>query len=137
MSKSQLHLRQSATVHMCQIKPVILQKLTQKRKNLLHHISIGRFFNNASGKIGKQLFQNSLQRMGRLDDKWLDRKWTNDLIRVMLNKTYFFFNKWPDPWIILPHCLIAIDICVSYDQIILLKSCMCWTNKEWEIKLAT
>jgi len=64
--------------------------------------SIGRFFNNTSGKIGKQLLQNKLQHMDRLNAEWLDRKWTNDLIRVMLKKTIFFFNNWPDSWFIFP-----------------------------------
>jgi len=98
----------------------------------------GRFFNNTSGKIGKQLLQNRLQHMDRLDAKWLDRKWTNDLIRVMLKKMYFFFNDWPYSWIILPHYLFAIDcdmyICISCDQIILLKS---MNDNKWGIKHAT
>jgi len=59
---------------------------TTRRKQLN-----GGFYNNARGKTGKQFLQNRLQHMDCLNKEWLERTWTNDVIRKTLKKTFFNF----------------------------------------------
>jgi len=54
---------------------------------------VGKFYNNARGKIGKQSIQNRLQHMDRLTENWLHSDWNNDRIRTTLKKTFFQYAK--------------------------------------------
>jgi len=50
---------------------------------------IGRFYNNARGKTGKQSLPNRLQYKECLNKEWLERTWMNDVIRMTLKKMFF------------------------------------------------
>jgi len=50
---------------------------------------VGKFFNNAKGKIGKQSIQNRLKFMDDITEDWIGLDLTDDVIRRLLNKAYF------------------------------------------------
>jgi len=58
---------------------------TTRRKPL-----IGRFYNNAKGKTGKQALHNRLEMMDRLDFDWIGQNLSDDRIRTYLKKTFFW-----------------------------------------------
>jgi len=51
--------------------------------------SIGHFYNNAKGKIGKQSLENRLMHMDSLKTDWLGLDWNDDRIWINLKKTFF------------------------------------------------
>jgi len=55
---------------------------------------LGKLYNNARGKIGKQSIQNWLQHMDRLMENYQHSDWNNDWIRTTLKKTLFQYAKW-------------------------------------------
>jgi len=63
----------------------LIETLYQNRRTP----SIGHFYNNANGKIGKQSFQNRLQHVDQITRGWLGKDWTSDMIRTNLKATYF------------------------------------------------
>jgi len=61
---------------------------TTRRKPL-----IGKFYNNARGKIGKQALHNCLEMMDCVDFDWIGQDLSDDRIRAHLKKTYFW-QRW-------------------------------------------
>jgi len=57
---------------------------TTRRKPL-----IGRFYNNAKGKIGKQALHNRLEMMDLVDFDWIGQDLSDDRIRTYLKRTFF------------------------------------------------
>jgi len=57
---------------------------TTRRKPL-----IGRFYNNARGKIGKQALHNRLEMMDHVDFDWIGQDLSDNRIRTYLKKTFF------------------------------------------------
>jgi len=45
---------------------------------------VGKFFNNAKGKIGKQSKQNRLKFMDNITEDWIGLNLTDDVIRRLL-----------------------------------------------------
>jgi hypothetical protein len=50
---------------------------------------IGKFYNNAKGKIGRQKIGNGLDFFNAIKDDWLDMDLSNDAIRRLLKRTFF------------------------------------------------
>jgi len=53
---------------------------------------IGKFFNNAKGKIGKQSIQNRLKFMDAIQTDWLGTELNDDARRRLLKKTFFSYE---------------------------------------------
>jgi len=71
----------------------IHSKLSETIYSTRRKPQVGKFHNNARGKIGKQSIQNRLQHMDRLTENWLHSDWNNDRIRTTLKKTFFQYAK--------------------------------------------
>jgi hypothetical protein len=50
-----------------------------------------KFYDNSKGKIGRQRFGNSLQFMHAIGDDWFGKQLSNDAIRILLKRTYFYY----------------------------------------------
>jgi hypothetical protein len=57
----------------------------------LNEESIGRFYDNSKGKIGKQKLGNNIQFMSALRIPWNGEQWSNDKIRIELKKVFFTY----------------------------------------------
>ncbi len=53
------------------------------------HPHIGKFYNNAKGKIGRQKLGNGLDFFNAIKDNWLGMDLSNDAIRRLLKRTFF------------------------------------------------
>jgi len=53
---------------------------------------IGKFYNNAKGKVSKQSIHNRLDFMAIITDNWLDYQLTDDSLMRLLMKT--FLDAW-------------------------------------------
>jgi len=78
---------------------------TTRRKPL-----IGRFYNNAKGKTGKQALHNRLEMMDRLDFDWIGQNLSDDRIRTYLKKTFFWQMEMRSQFFIILYILIDCEI---------------------------
>jgi len=53
---------------------------------------IGKFFNSAKGKIGKQRIHNRLKFMEEIKEDWLGMDLANGAIRTLLKKALFQYR---------------------------------------------
>ena len=73
--------------------PVILHSELVKTMDTEHRASHkAKFFDNSKGKVGQQQFGNNLHYMAAINDDWLDIGISNDKIRILLKKTFFFYK---------------------------------------------
>ncbi len=73
-------------------KPVRLHNIVRETLySERRHPTLGKFYNNAKGKIGRQKFGNNLEYMAAIKEEWNGLNLDNAKIRINLKKTFFTY----------------------------------------------